>query len=79
MSGAAVEFEPMLGKTNVVFEIGDSVGLQADVGQDSKVATRGIVVRQDENGIAIRFEQPEEELLSEIVSAVRRVIEQNDA
>ena len=77
VSGAAVEFEPMLGKAHVVFEIGDSVDLEAAISQDSKIATRGIVVRHDENGIAIKFDKPEEELLGEIVSAVRRAIGQD--
>jgi len=71
-SGAAIEFEPALGKPQVMFEIGDSVDLQTDI-----KPTRGIVVRQDASSIAIKFEQPEEELLAEILSTVRRVIEQN--
>jgi hypothetical protein len=78
VSGAAIEFDPSLGKPTVMFEIGDSVDLQADVGQASNVATRGVVVRSDENGIAVKFDKPEEDLMAEILSAVRRVIEQNE-
>ena len=78
VSGAAIEFEPLLGKPTVLFEIGDSIDLHADLGQESKVATRGVVVRSDDTGIAVRFDKPEEELMAEILSAVRRVIEQNE-
>jgi hypothetical protein len=74
LSGAAVEFEPMLGKSAVVFEIGDSVNLQTNLAS----AARGVVVRSDENGIAVKFDKPEEDLMAEILSAVRRVIEQNE-
>lgn len=72
VSGAAIEFEPALGKIPVMFEIGASVDLQTEI-----KPTRGVVVRQDVGGIAIKFEQPEEELLAEILSTVRRVIERN--
>lgn len=71
-SGAAIEFEPTLGKPQVMFEIGDSVDLQTDI-----KPTRGVVVRQDANGIAIKFEKPEEDLLAEIVSAVRKMVERD--
>jgi hypothetical protein len=74
LSGAAIEFEPALGKPQVMFEIGESVDLQTEIRP-----TRGIVVRQDAGGIAIKFEKPEEDLLAEILSTVRRVIEQNDS
>ena len=37
--------------------------------------TRGVIVRQDANGIAIKFDKPEEDLLEEIVSAVRKVVD----
>ncbi len=73
LSGAAIEFLPSLGKADVVFEIGESVDLQTEI-----KPTRGVVVRQDASGIAIKFEQPEEALLAEILSTVRRVIERND-
>lgn len=69
-SGAAIEFEPMLGKPQVVFEIGESVDVQTDIRP-----TRGVIVRQDANGIAIKFDKPEEDLLEEIVSAVRKVVD----
>ena len=81
ISGAAIEFEPDLGKSQVTFEIGDSVDLQTDRGSkaqtEAKTAARGIVVRQDANGISIKFEKPEDALMSEILSTVKRFLEQN--
>ena len=70
--GAAIEFDPALGKPQIAFEIGESVDLHTDI-----KSARGVVVRQDAGGIAIKFEKREEELLAEILSTVRRVIEQS--
>ena len=73
-SGAAIEFSPTLGKPDVQFEIGDSVDLETDAASPSAEPKRGIVVRRDANGIAIKFDKPEEELLSQIVETVQRLI-----
>jgi hypothetical protein len=72
LTGAAIEFDPALGRSQVQFEIGSNVDLQTEI-----KPARGVVVRQDSGGIAIRFEQPEEELLAEILTTVRRVIEKS--
>ncbi len=73
LSGAAVEFAPSLGKPGVSFDIGDPVAIQPQ-GRDT---VRGVIVRHDAEGIAIKFDTPEEGLLAEIVSAVRQVLERN--
>lgn len=73
LSGAAVEFAPSLGKPAVSFDIGDPVAIRPD-GRDT---VRGVIVRHDAEGIAIKFDAPEESLLAEIVSAVRQVLERN--
>jgi hypothetical protein len=74
VSGAAIEFDPARGESQAMFEIGDSIELRTDAGPDA----RGVVVRRDENGIAVKFDKPEEDLMAEILATVRRVIEQSD-
>jgi len=71
-SGAAIEFDPALGKSQVMFEIGDSIELHTDI-----KPTRGVVVRQDAGGIAIKFDQPEEALLAQIIDTVQKLIDRD--
>lgn len=73
VSGAAVEFAPSLGKPVVSFDIGDAVAMQPP-GADP---VRGIIVRHDPDGIAIKFDAPEEGLLAEIVNAVQQVLDRS--
>ena len=65
--GAAIEFEPALGKTPVTFDFGDPVEVQPRGAQ----TVRGTVVRSYEGGLAMRFEREEENLV-ESISAIAR-------
>lgn len=73
VSGAAVEFASSLGKPMVSFDIGDAVAMQPR-GADP---VRGVIVRHDSEGIAIKFDAPEEDLLAEIVNAVQQVLDRS--
>jgi len=72
VSGAAIEFDPTLGKPKILFEIGDSVGLRVDPQADAGPETHGIVVRRDADGIAVKFNQVEDEMMAGILPTIRR-------
>jgi hypothetical protein len=65
--GAAIEFEPALGKPPVAFDFGDPVQVQP---QGAEVL-RGSVVRSYDGGLAMRFERDEESLVESIAAIAR--------
>lgn len=67
VSGAAIEFEPALGKPPVAFDFGDPVQVQPH-GSD---VLRGSVVRSYDGGLAMRFERDEENLVESIATIAR--------
>ena len=65
--GAAIEFEPALGKPPITFDFGDPVEVQP---QGAEVL-HGTVVRSYDGGLAMRFDRDEESLLDNVAAIAR--------
>ena len=72
MGGALVEFAPSLGKRDVAFDIGASVELHPQAAG----SVRGTVVRYENGAIAVKFVEPEPDLLAQLFNVVRESLEQ---
>jgi hypothetical protein len=68
-SGAAIEFDLTLGKPSAAFDLGDAVEMQP---KGSKSVT-GVVVRSYDGGIAMQFDENEEDLLQRIAAIAREM------
>ena len=67
--GAAIEFDFALGKSSSAFDLGDAVQMRPD-GANS---VKGVVVRSYDGGIAMRFDETEEDLLKQIAAIAREM------
>ena len=60
--GAAIEFDPELGKSDVAFDIGEAIEMRPN-GTDT---VHGTVVRSYNEGVAMQFNELDEDLLERI-------------
>ena len=62
--GAAIEFDPELGKSDVSFDIGEAIEMRPN-GTDT---VQGTVVRSYNEGVAMQFNELEEDLLERVAA-----------